>query len=376
MALVSKGYKDPRINRSWHYFCLLAVAVVSFFMGNNVLYFQYNADSKERTPQSFERQMKGKQQGPGTSSIEHYHLRSIPVTVSTGKKESPGVPSRLLVGLMVTDREDYYEALQAQSDTWLQEIPPERAFVVGPIDFKNAERRKTLPRFVPSPCVDRELWCKRLEHVIEAARLLEKGVEFDWLWSGNEDWYVDVEALQNVFEHVMLGPDHAVVYSSLGCARYWEFHPNSNGNTFPKPAGWPEAPQCQTLKEKGGICGGPGIVFSRKAVEIMMRDGANALYERTLEQPFAWNSHPQDDTVLSCVIYSFQGDINLEEMPWISTSDIAQLSRVANSLSIQKDCPRCHVATFHAVKQANMSAAELILKAHDRLKDNISNGSV
>jgi hypothetical protein len=37
-----------------------------------------------------------------------------------------GIVGRVVVGLMVTDRNDYYEALQAQAYTWLQDIPSER----------------------------------------------------------------------------------------------------------------------------------------------------------------------------------------------------------------------------------------------------------
>lgn len=287
--------------------------------------------------------------------------------ISKPDDDSDGLASRIVVGLMVTDRDDYYNALKAQADTWLKSIPPRRKFVVGPIDIRHPERRGVYPRFVPSPCGDRELWCKRVEHVVEAGRLLEQGVEFDWLWSGNEDWYVDVEALVDSLKHRSRGPYEAVIYSGLGCSQWWEYHKDSKNNTLSKPPHWPAAPSCQTVKERGGICGGNGIIFSRKSVDIMTKDGGDALIERTLKEPFPWMNHPQGDPVLSCVVYSFNGEIEFEDIMWNFSSDGAALETKIKPKNKMADCPRCRVATVHAVKQESLSAADIIYKAHNLL---------
>ena len=275
-----------------------------------------------------------------------------------------GVGPNVVVGIMITNRNDYYDALQAQTETWLKGIAKERTFVVGPLDTRGQpERRSGLPRFVPSPCVDQELWCKRLEHVVEAGRLLDQGVDFDWLWSGNEDWYVDVEAFSDVLANVKRGPDEAVVYTGIGCSQWWKYHENSKGDTLPKPDGYVEYESCQILKEKGGVCGGFGIVFSRKAVQIMMRDGSAALYERTLSLPFKWDTLPQGDPVLSCVVYSlFDGEIDFEAQPWKATDAGAGVMSAVKPIKEEKKCPRCRVASFHA---SGKPAADNLRKIHN-----------
>jgi hypothetical protein len=266
---------------------------------------------------------------------------------------------KVVVGLMVSAEERYYDALQAQGETWLKSIPSSRVFVVGPKDESGS--RPDLPRFIPSPCVDRNLWCKRLQQIVEAHRILTSGISFDWLLSGNEDWYVNVPAILDTLKDK--SPLDAIVYSSLGCGQHWEYHKNSKGGILPRPKSWPNRQQCDALSQRGGICGGSGIVLSRRAVEVLMKDGGTALFNRTHALPFDWKSYPQDDDVLSCIIYELDGQVQLELFTW---------QEGARQGSFIKDCPTCHVTTVHAVQFNSMTAANILRKAHTLINKNVS----
>lgn len=172
--------------------------------------------------------------------------------------------------------------------------------------------------------------------------------------SGNEDWYVNVPAMRKVLED--RDPNSPVVYSSLGCSQQWEYHKDSKGGTIPQPPGWPKGDGCDALRKRGGTCLGDGAVFSRAAIVTMMQDGEEHLFNVTRSLPFEWDSHPQDDPVLSCVVYAFEDKgVKLEEKPWEAQRDYTQ-----NGIMKVNE----QATSIHAVPREGMDAAEIIRKVH------------
>jgi hypothetical protein len=280
---------------------------------------------------------------------------------STTTNEDEEVRSKnsiFVAGLMFTDKDHYLDALQAMADTWLTLIPQQRVFAVGPASA--AGKRRNMPRLVPTPCPDRELWCKRLLHIVEAYKMLKSGTPFDWLLSGNEDWYVNLPAMRKAFEGK--SPDDPAVFTSLGCSQAWEYHESSKNNTVPKPGNWPVNQQCKTLSIRGGGCFGSGVVFSRRAIEIMMEGGEESLFNLTKSLDFNWDGHPQDDPVLSCLVYAFDDKIRFELHPWQSSGGYQFLKDGATE-------QQRTIATLHAVRQRdmNMTTAEMLYAIHSRM---------
>lgn len=267
-----------------------------------------------------------------------------------GTKHDP--IEEFIVGIMFANKKKYLDSLQAQSETWLGAFPKDRVFAVGPTDAINGN--PIFPRGVQTPCPDRDLWCKRLKQIPEAYRLLKAGINFDWMLSGNEDWYVNVPAMKSALEGK--DPNQPVVYSNLGCSQEWQYHKNSKNNTIPKPQGFLEGIGCKSLRERGGLCLGDGAVISRAAVETMMSYGEAGLFNLTQSQPFEWGTHPQDDPVLSCVVYAFEDKgAKLVEKPWKGQPHVGRGGVVTVD-------PK--TATVHAVPQDGLDAATIIRKAH------------
>jgi hypothetical protein len=285
-----------------------------------------------------------------TSIDPHSSSKALSQNESAG-----GVRNRnenFVVGIMFANQPRYIKSLLAQSETWLATFPKDRVFAVGPDVSINSD--PVFPRVVPTPCPDRELWCKRLKQITEAFRLLKSGITFDWLLSGNEDWYVHIPAMRRS----LLGKDadEPVVYASLGCSQEWQYHKDSKGGTVPEPPGWPRGIGCDTLRKRGGTCLGDGAVFSRAAIEIMMEDGEDGLFNLTRSQPFEWNTHPQDDPVLSCVVYAF-GDkgVKLALKPW----EAQYFYKQDGTMRVNEQS-----ATVHAVPREGMDAADIIREVH------------
>ena len=222
-----------------------------------------------------------------------------------------------VVGIMFSKAPRYIDSLQAEVDTWMTEIDMNRTFAVGP---KDAIAHKTgFPRVTEERCPDRSLWCKRISHILGAYNLLKSGTHFDWLLSGNEDWYVNLPAMREALS--AKNPNDPVVYASMGCDFAWQHNPSSENGTKPMPKGYRVNPktQCEGLSKGGGVCGGYGVVFSRGAIEAMMQEGEKRLFDKAKIGPFDWSKHPQDDTVLSCLVYSFaHKGVRMEERPWIA----------------------------------------------------------
>jgi hypothetical protein len=100
-------------------------------------------------------------------------------------------------------------------------------------------------------------------------------------------------------------------------------------------------------------------VFSRAAIEVMMQYGEAGLFNLTRSLPFEWETHPQDDPVLSCVVYVF-GDkgVRLESKPWKAQRQYTK----DGVMKIDED-----TTSIHAVPREGMDAAEIIRKVHSAL---------
>ena len=291
------------------------------------------------------------------------HPKKSTTTTSIIRPSSKSQPrhhaqnDKFVVGVMFADQPRYIDSLLAQAETWMKEFPPERVFCVGPFDKlkeRHAKQQHILfPRGIASPCPDRELYCKRMKQIAEAHRLLKSGIDFDWFLSGNEDWYVNVDAMKKALQHK--DPNQPVVYSGLGCAQEWRYHRDSKNGTLPAPSYWPRPTGCGKLRKHGGLCLGVGAVISRAAIQIFMEHGEEQLFALTRAQPFPWEHHPQDDPVLSCVVYALEEErgLRLEREPWRGVSGVSGVERVDAT-----------VGTVHAVPSESVSAADIIRKAH------------
>jgi hypothetical protein len=281
------------------------------------------------------------------------------VTTSVKPKTTTTNPNDMfVVGIMFADKQKYVDSLQAEVDTWMSEMDMERIFAVGP--ERTIAHKQGFPRAVKSRCVDRSLWCKRVQHIAEAHKMSQSGIHFDWLLSGNEDWYVNLPTMREVLG--AKDPNDPVVYAALGCGYDWEHNPNSKGGTLPMPKGYRVNPkqQCDALSQKGGICGGYGVVFSRAAIEIMMQNGEDGLFNTTQSAPFKWNTHLQGDPVLSCLIHAFADrGVRMEEKPWAAQN--ARYIINGGELTMR----RKPVGTSHGVPFDGMTGAEILRKLYD-----------
>jgi hypothetical protein len=276
--------------------------------------------------------------------------KESPPTISDNQNEN------LIVSVIfAANKQKYLDSLQAQAETWMSVFPKERVFAVGPAN--TIKGKPNFPRGVQTPCPDRELWCKRIQQIPEAFKLLQSGIHFDWMLSGNEDWYVNVPQMREALADK--NPNNPVVYSTLGCGKAWEYMPESKGGTVPDPSKKPDKKRCEALREHGGSCLGDGAVFSRAAIEVMMQYGEAGLFNLTRSLPFEWETHPQDDPVLSCVVYVF-GDkgVRLESKPWKAQRQYTK----DGVMKIDED-----TTSIHAVPREGMDAAEIIRKVHSAL---------
>ena len=63
---------------------------------------------------------------------------------------------------------------------------------------------------------------------------------------------------------------------------------------------------CHAVRQKGGLCGGEGIIWSRAAVDRLFSDGRDEFWRRVYRMPM----QGQDDISFSCMMY----DMNLSMM--------------------------------------------------------------
>ena len=97
--------------------------------------------------------------------------------------------------------------------------------------------------------------------------------------------------------------DEATVWGGKGCGLLWRYkaaHPDD-----PMPKGWvdPTSPSCRAVQQKGGLCGGFGIIFSRAALlklEPTFEDQVKTLLPNM-----------QVDMGVSCLAYNNGLDIQL-----------------------------------------------------------------
>ncbi|KAL3911788.1 MAG: hypothetical protein SGARI_001474, partial [Bacillariaceae sp.] len=243
-------------------------------------------------------------------------------------------------------------------DTWMSEIDMNRIFAVGP---KYAVAQRTgFPRVTEERCENRSLWCKRVAHILEAYNMLKSGTHFDWVLSGNEDWYVNLPAMREALS--VKDPNDPVVYATMGCGFDWSHNPSSDNGKKPMPQGYrtDSTTQCEELSKGGGVCGGYGIVFSRGAIEAIMQEGEERLFDTAKIGPFNWKRHLQGDPVLSCLVYSFADKgVRMEERPWM-----VQDSR--NIIKTRKMEARGRkIATSHGVAFDGIDGAGILRKLYD-----------
>jgi len=288
--------------------------------------------------------------------LEFQHVNVAPNLISSSleNRMDNGKHDWMIVATMFSDQPRYIAAMAAQTDTWLEPVPQHRVFAVGPdVTLTQTPNGNAFPRIVPITRPDNELWMKRLQQFAEAHRMLRNGVDFDWFLSGNEDWYVNLEAMKATLDKYGVNPrEEAVVYSGFGCGQHWEFHKDSKNNTLPEPQGWVNEFICEGVERHGGFCAGVGVVASKKAVELMFRNGEEALYKIAWDLPV----RPTDDLVLSCVIYGLQDKVEQRAQIWSVGSRVEDLDSEVPTI-------------IHAVAQNSpLTPDEFIRATHDRIK--------
>jgi hypothetical protein len=184
-----------------------------------------------------------------------------------------------------------YEAkLQAEFDTWLGALPAEERIVIGPKCDKGVHCEEAL--WDESICQDNSQWCKAAASLDRAFQ--EK--DFDWLVQLYEDDYVNTDLLKKKLASV--NASVPAVYSGFGCAREAHFTKQQLADLR----------ICPAVLEKGGLCGGNGIIFSRAAVDRLFADGREAFWRRVYSYP----STIQCDIATSCLLYDASVPMGLD----------------------------------------------------------------
>lgn len=347
MAVANKrsAAKRKRTKIVFLYLFVSSATIVFATLNGNMLWRVLDDDSNKGVfpyIYFYDKRSDTSQNNNRTVNIDERYHSTIPLTPPT--KERNG---NLLVALMTSNEERYFRSLQSQVETWVTDIPNENVFVVSGDDLP-IEKRNQFPklRWIGSGCKDMQLYCKRIMHIIEAYRMLQTGQSFEWLLSGNEDWYVNINNVQNYLKQQ--DPNQAVIYTFTGCGADDVREEIEGKNHTCEPI----------LHNGGGICAGEGVFIPRRVVEILMADGEEALWERTHQQPFDFqNGRPQDDPVLACVVYSYRGIISLQLPPWEDYSFDA-------IPEVRCPGPDCRISVLHAVPNQNMSAADIIRQTH------------
>jgi len=321
-----------------------AVALISLFLN----FAEFWQTSKEQQPLTIATTLSAT-----NPVVKHEHearmaTSAIHSSSSSNQKKNPN--EIFVAGVMFSAMPKYIDALRAEYDTWMQEIPNERVFAVGPADVTADENG--FPRAVQSPCVDRSLWCKRVQQIVEAYKLLKRGINFDWLLSGNEDWYVHLPIMRESM--AKYNPSDPVVYSGIGCNIGLLICENQPA---PRPHDYPvKVLRCEDLEGRPGFCFGGGVVFSRAAVEKFMQFGEEGLFNITKSLPFDWKRHPQDDQVLAGLMYIFEDQgMRMEVHPWSERDGKDTIKRGLGP-----------VGTVHAVAFEGTSPGEILRKVHQQ----------
>jgi len=175
--------------------------------------------------------------------------------------EAPRLPTAsVLYGLASCSRQDWQNMVQGQLETWASDLPRESLIIVGGVhdDFHQG-----LAPQARMPCKDNadSMPCKEasiLYMAVDRAQMLNSR----WLFIGQDDKYVFTDDLADILNQY--DPDEPQIFARLGCGRSWEHgHP---GKARPARAHQPPF-SCQAVWENGGICGGPGYVVSRAALQ-------------------------------------------------------------------------------------------------------------
>merc|ERR1719401_600142 len=99
--------------------------------------------------------------------------------------------------------------------------------------------------------------CKGAAVVAYAWKLLET-INFDWLINIYEDQYIQRSLFEGLFQR--FDPSVPQVMGHLGCGRAWEYSPQSQGGTIPRPKNYIDprknGPGCEAVFQNGCICGG------------------------------------------------------------------------------------------------------------------------
>ncbi len=76
----------------------------------------------------------------GENSVPRVSPNGSKRVIPKSKEDMDDFSSRIVVGVMVSNKDRYYNVLQAQAETWMQDVPPNQKFVVGSLDIASASR--------------------------------------------------------------------------------------------------------------------------------------------------------------------------------------------------------------------------------------------
>jgi len=147
----------------------------------------------------------------------------------------------------------YHEALLTQLDTWAARPAAQGRYVaVGGSNYPKEWQGSSVLR---SECGDDmpSISCKEATLLAEGAA---RGA--DWLVVTGEDNYVQTSRVEEFLSDK--DPDAAIAYGNVGCGT----------GIFCRDS--------ELFETSGGLCGGPGYIISRAALQLLLADGAPALH--------------------------------------------------------------------------------------------------
>jgi len=214
---------------------------------------------------------------------------------------------KFVYGFLTADVIRYTKMLEAQMNTWASHVPREDIIIVGgPHDTVGGS---ICQETLLADEYDQE--CKEAVLYYNAAHRA-RNQTLDWLVALHEDAYVFRKPIEKILANY--DPDEPIVFGHIGCGRFWAYRDESKGNTLPKPNGWEDTESCTSVHEKGGICGGPGYIWSRGALKAIAHpDHSIHQHLEAYRSHTKRSSHVPCDLAAACVGYA--NDVKVQGFP-------------------------------------------------------------
>jgi len=241
---------------------------------------------------------------------------------------------RIVYGIFTSAIPRYHAALLAEMDTWAARPAAQGRFVaVGGSNYPDEWAGKNV---LKAECGDDmpSISCK------EAALLSEGAARgADWLYVIGEDNYVHTGRIEKFLSDK--DPNIPVAYGVLGCGK----------GTF--------CTENEAYNSNGGMCGGPGYMISRAALQQLLADGAPALHAVYDKTPW-----PNDMTT-SCQLRRTGADLawsdNMYGYPIDDISGYEDFARGGTFFAVHYVDP-VTMRWFHAVNEGAAASVVKVLE--------------